>query len=183
MFFYRGDYFVIPVNTKKGESSYKLASNENIIFSLKRSSEEKDYVLQKSLNNGITWDNESERYLIEISHEDTKDLELCAENVRFQYDVVVILQGNKPITKRGSLTIKRDITRNEFITESTGLTQEQVEAINSTVINLDEELSIEYDENVLDLDFMIDGIELVIDNNIEGLDFNINKNGELEAIY
>ena len=44
-------------------------------------------------------------------------------------------------------------------------------------------LIIEYDNEVLDLDFNIQNDDLIVENNISGLDFNINENGELEAIY
>lgn len=65
-----------------------------------------------------------------------------------------------------------------------GLTDEQIEAINNMTFTIDDEnLIIEYDESVLDLDFSIDGGNLIIENNVDGVDFNINQNGELEVLY
>lgn len=181
---YRGDYKAIPLKFLKNSESYQLSSNENIYFSLKRHSFDDEYIFQKQLNNGIRWDNEKQKYIIEILPEDTKDLKLYAECNVFQFDVVFMFEGNKPLTKRGKLTIKRDITRNETIsTEKAELTEDQIQALNEITINLDNELSIEYDENVLDIDFMIEGEDLIVENNIEGLTFEINENGELEAIY
>lgn len=184
----RGDTFIYPhaINIKKDNESYQLQGNENIIFSLKRFSGDEEYVLQKSLNNGITWDSSIQKYVIKLEPEDTKDIELRYESMLFQYDIVVILKNNLVKTIRGSLKIWRDITRNETATdtpEDTGLTEEQINAINSITIDLDDELSIEYDETVLDLDFTVEDVDLVVDNNIEGVEFNINETGELEVNY
>lgn len=180
---YRGDYKLIPVKIKKDGADYKLSSNENIYFSLKNHSTSEDYVIQKQLNKGIARDNEKERYIIEILPEDTKNLELLAESVVFHFDIVIMFDGNKPLTQRGILTIKRDITRNEFISQETELTEEQIQALSEITINLDDELSIEYDDNVLDIDFMLEGEDLIVENNVKGIDFNINDNEELEVIY
>ena len=180
----RGDYKVIPVKVFKSGKLYQLSGNENIYFSLKRYSANDEYVLQKQLNKGIKWNSEKQKYIIEILPEDTKDLELYSEEVVFQFDIVVLFEGNKPLTKRGQLIIKRDITRNEKLSDKeTELTAEQIDALNGITINLDDELSIEYDENVLDIDFYLEGKDLVVENNIEEIDFNINENGELEVEY
>ena len=184
----RGDTFIYPhpIRIKKDNESYQLQDDENIIFSLKRFSGDKEYVLQKSLNNGITWDSSIQKYVIRLEPEDTKDIELRYESMLFQYDIVVILKDNFTKTIRGSLRILRDITRNETTTtpsEDTELTEEQINAINSITIDIDEELSIEYDETVLDLDFSIEGVDLVVNKNVEEIDFNINQNGELEVLY
>lgn len=181
---FRGDYKVIPVKLLKDKQPYQLNSNENIYFSLKRHSIDDDYIIQKQLNRGIEWNSEKQKYIIEILPEDTKNLELYSEEVVFQFDVVIVYEGTKPLTKRGELTIKRDITRNEKISDKeTELTPEQIEALNEITINLDDELSIEYDNNVLDIDFYLEGEDLVVESNIEEIDFNINKNGELEVSY
>lgn len=179
---FRGDTLLIPVIIRKNNIQSQLQENENIIFSLKKFSGDEEYILQKSLKNGITWDNQTQRYIIRIEHEDTKDIKLNYESKIFQYDVVIVL-GNFVRTIRGTLQIKRDITRNETITDGAELTKEQIDALNSIVIDVDDELSIEYDETVLDIDFMIEGENLVVHNNIEGIEFNINENEELEVSY
>lgn len=179
----RGDTLLIPVKITKDKENYQLQENENIMFSLKRFSGDEEYILQKSLNNGIEWDDKKQRYIIKLEHEDTKDIELRYENKNFQYDIVVILSNNFVRTIRGVLQIWRDITRNENITKNTGLTEQQISAINSIAINLDDELSIEYNENILNLNFTVDGVDLVVDNSVSGIDFNINENGEMEVSY
>lgn len=182
---FRGDTLLIPVVIRKNNEPSQLQENQNLIFSLKKFSGDDEYILQKSLNKGITWDNQTQRYTIRIEHEDTKDMKLNYESKVFQYDVTIIL-GNFVRTIRGTLKIKRDITRNENIAEppeDTGLTDEQINAINSIVIDIDDELSIEYNENVLDLNFIIEGGDLIVDNNVNGLGLNINEDGELEVLY
>lgn len=44
------------------------------------------------------------------------------------------------------------------------------------------ELSITYDDTILDLDFQIEDGNLIVYNNINAT-FSINENGELEVIY
>lgn len=67
---------------------------------------------------------------------------------------------------------------------SSGLTQEQINALNNIKVLIDNQnLIIEYDNEVLDLDFNIQNNDLIVDNNIQSVEFEINNNGELEAIY
>lgn len=64
------------------------------------------------------------------------------------------------------------------------LTQEQIQALNEMECTIDEngELSVTYDETVLNLNFQVEERNLIIDNNINAI-FNINPNGELEVNY
>ena len=64
------------------------------------------------------------------------------------------------------------------------LTEEQIQAINDMKISIsNDELILEYDETVLDLDFSIVDENLIVANNVTGIDFNINQNEELEVSY
>jgi hypothetical protein len=65
----------------------------------------------------------------------------------------------------------------------TDLTQEELEALENMKTTATRDLILEYDDEVLDIDFTIENNDLVVTNNVTGLDFNINNNGELEAIY
>lgn len=67
--------------------------------------------------------------------------------------------------------------------ETTGLTQEQIEAINNMVAILGEDLVLEYDDKMLDIEFKIENGNMIVTNNVTGLDFSINENGEMEAMY
>lgn len=68
-------------------------------------------------------------------------------------------------------------------TTPTELTQEEINAINSMIASMNENLILEYDDTLLDVEFKIENNNLVVTNNENGLDFSINKNGEMEAIY
>ena len=48
---------------------------------------------------------------------------------------------------------------------------------------LNEELILEYDDEILNIDFTIEEGNLIVTNNVTGLDFSINENGEMEARY
>lgn len=64
------------------------------------------------------------------------------------------------------------------------LTPEQIEAINNMKISIiNDELIFEYDEEVLDFNFSLDGNDLIVDNNIKSTDFDINQDKELEVLY
>lgn len=76
-----------------------------------------------------------------------------------------------------------EVDLSAYIGDLTGLTEEQKEAINNMVAILNEELSLEYDEELLDIEFKIEDGNLIVINNEEGLDFSINNNGEMEAMY
>jgi hypothetical protein len=67
----------------------------------------------------------------------------------------------------------------------TGLTEEQIKALNEMTCEIDKngELNITYDNTVLDLDFTIEGTDLIVISGIQEIDFNINENGELEVSY
>lgn len=64
------------------------------------------------------------------------------------------------------------------------LTPEQIEALNAMGFNIrpDGILTVTYDIRILDVDFMIQGEDLIVDNNIDAT-FNINNNGEMEVTY
>lgn len=65
----------------------------------------------------------------------------------------------------------------------TGLTEEQKDAINNMIATTNENLILEYDDEVLDVEFSIEDNNLIVTNNVAGLEFSINENGEMEAIY
>lgn len=64
------------------------------------------------------------------------------------------------------------------------LTEEQIQALNDMTCEIDEngELSVTYDETVLNINLQVEDGNLIIDNNINAT-FNINENGELEVSY
>lgn len=67
---------------------------------------------------------------------------------------------------------------------TTSLTEEQINAINNMNITTDNgEIIINYDDETLDFDFKKENESLIVENNVNELDFNINENGEMEVSY
>lgn len=63
------------------------------------------------------------------------------------------------------------------------ITPEQIEAIGNIRITNENDLIIEYDDEILDIRFSLnDNGEFIVDNNVSGLNFAIN-NKDMEAIY
>lgn len=67
---------------------------------------------------------------------------------------------------------------------TTELTQEQINAINNMNVSIENgEIILEYDDKVLDINFSLEDKNLIVDDNLNGADFNINENGEMEVLY
>ena len=82
-----------------------------IYFSVKKTVADDDYVIQKSLEDGISYNEELEKYFIELNYEDTVELDM---NSSFLYDLVIYYNGEKPVQKLiGKFSIKPKITLNE----------------------------------------------------------------------
>lgn len=67
--------------------------------------------------------------------------------------------------------------------DTTGLTPEQIEAINNMNVMLGEDLALTYDNEVLPIDFQLQGENLIVTSDIEGIGFKINAKKELEVTY
>ena len=74
----------------------------------------------------------------------------------------------------------RDVWDGNIVTD---LPKEQVEAVQNMILTLTDDLVLEYDDKTLDVTFTIKDNDLIVENNVEELDFYINKKKELEAIY
>lgn len=92
----------------------------------------------------------------------------------------------------GEITVDEEVNIGDFeldvikmFINTSGLTQAQIEALNNMgcMINDECQLIISYDDTTLDIYFAIEDNNLIAINNVTGLDFNINENGEMEAIY
>lgn len=104
--FPRGDYRKIVITNIKDE----LSPNDKIIMSVKKNVHSKDYLFQKTLDDGIKFNSLINRYEIEINNEDTKDLEMGTPYV---FDIVIVYGGTKPRTTFGNLTLTKDVTTDE----------------------------------------------------------------------
>lgn len=66
---------------------------------------------------------------------------------------------------------------------TTGLTPEQIQAIDEMSIMLNDDLSFVYDNEALSVDFQLKDGNLIAISEVEGINFTINKNKELEVTY
>ena len=106
------DYLLIELTiTNENEESIKLEENDLIYMTVRKDAGSGEIKFQKSLENGITFNEESKKYEIEINSEDTKDLKI---NTSYGYDITVYYNGNKPKQKViGTLKIGEKYTLNE----------------------------------------------------------------------
>mgnify|MGYP001772254867 CR=1 FL=1 len=90
--FPRGDYKIILFSIKKNGELVKLSENDLLFMSVKERESRKEYVFQKTLNDGIKYNEDTKKYEIEINYKDTID---CPSK-EMQYDITVYYDGNKP---------------------------------------------------------------------------------------
>lgn len=85
------------------------------------------------------------------------------------------------ITSNHIIDIVVDAWDGEIIDNS--LTPEQINAVNNMSVLLGDNLSVTYDKDVLDVDFMLENGNLIVKSNMEGIEFKINDKKELEVTY
>lgn len=139
-----------------------------------------------------------------VTIEDT-NLTNIANAIRSKSNTTTTYKPNEMASAINSITTKEDLSielteQDEMITaqeliiqeilsllksiENDTLTTEQIKALDNMVISSsNDELILEYDDEVLDVDFNIANQDLIVTNNVTALNFSINKNGEMEAIY
>ena len=69
----------------------------------------------------------------------------------------------------------------DYLGEVTDAKINALDAMMMSIINGD--LIAEYDDAILDYTFELDGNDLIVDDEEEFVEFQINENGELEALY
>ena len=107
------DYQEIFVNISKNGEQTKLGENDLIFMTVKRFAGDDKFIFQKSLNNGISYDDITEKYKIEINSEDTKNMDF---NKEYGYDITIYYDGNKPKQKIiGKFKVGTKYTLNEVI--------------------------------------------------------------------
>lgn len=105
------DYQIINLTIKNEKETTKLDEKDKIYMTVKRNAENEEIKFQKSLGKGITYNEETEKYEIEIKSEDTKKL---AMETPYGYDITVYYEGNKPKQKViGTLKVGKKYTLNE----------------------------------------------------------------------
>lgn len=107
------DYTVIELSIKENGVNVKLQDNDNLYFTIKRNSSDTEPIIQKSLNNGITYNDETQKYEIEILSSDTKELTMGDD---YGFDITIYYGGDKPKQKViGKLKIGTKYTLNEVM--------------------------------------------------------------------
>ena len=83
---------------------------------LKRNANDISPIFQKSLNNGITYNEETKKYEIEITSEDTEKMQMGENAGIYGYDITIYYGGNKPKQKViGHFKIGTKYTLNEVV--------------------------------------------------------------------
>lgn len=104
------DYQIIELRINEGQ---ELSENDLIFMTVKRYATDTKIVFQKSLESGISYNQETEKYEIEITSNDTKDMEMKTE---YGYDITIYYDGDKPKQKViGKFKIGDKYTLNEVV--------------------------------------------------------------------
>ena len=105
------DYQIIRLAIKKGDEVTKLDEKDEIYMTVKRHANNEEIKFQKTLENGITYNEETGKYEIEINSEDTKQLSM---DTAYGYDITIYYEGDKPKQKViGTLKVGKKYTLNE----------------------------------------------------------------------
>lgn len=107
------DYQIISFAIKENGHNVQLQPEDLIFFTVKLEPEDTEVVMQKTLENGITFDSENVKYKIEITSEDTKDLPIDSQ---YGYDITIYYNGEKPRQKVvGRFKLSEKYTLNEVV--------------------------------------------------------------------
>lgn len=108
------DYVGIPFTYKENGKNKRLNEEHLIFFSIKKDLYDNDYIIQKTLNNGIIFIPDDNKYYIQFNSEDTKNLKI---GTTYLYDLTIYYNGNRPMQELfGKFKIGPKITLNEVIT-------------------------------------------------------------------
>ena len=108
----RLDFQVISVGIRDDEGNLTQLDNDDLLFmTVSLNSGDEEYKFQKSLSDGITFDAETNKYLIEIDSSDTENMQ---EGILYGYDITIYYDGTKPRQKViGTFKIGKKYTVNE----------------------------------------------------------------------
>lgn len=104
------NYQIISLSIMENGQAVKLKENDLMYMTVKTFPENEEVIFQKSLGNGITFNEETMKYEIEILPGDTRDLKLKD----YGYDITIYYEGDKPKQKViGKFTVCEQYTLNE----------------------------------------------------------------------
>lgn len=90
------DYQLISLAIKKDGQAVKLGENDLIFMTVKRFASNEVVEFEKSLDDGISYNEETKKYEIEINSKDTKDMRM---NTPYGYDITIFYDRDKPKQK------------------------------------------------------------------------------------
>lgn len=90
----RGNYKIIKFQRKNKNGEVITDLPDKMYFSVKNNFDEKDTLFQKKLNDGITYDEETNYYFVELKQDDTEGLDYGT----YDYDIKIIYGTDKPKT-------------------------------------------------------------------------------------
>ena len=110
------DFLIIELKITENGEVVELESTDEIYFTVKRNATDENYVFQKSLKDGITYNASTKNYEIQINSNDTKEM-LQGQNAgTYGYDITIYYNGNMPKQKViGDFKIGKKYTLNEVI--------------------------------------------------------------------
>lgn len=107
------DYQIISLAIKKDGQTVKLGENDLIFMTVRRYAGNEAVTFQKSLEDGISYNEETEKYEIEINSKDTENMTM---DNKYGYDITIYYDGDKPKQKIiGQLYIGNKYTLNEVV--------------------------------------------------------------------
>ena len=107
------DYQIISLAIKKDGQTVELSENDLIFMTVKRFASNEAIEFQKSLENGISYNEETQKYEIVINSEDTKNMRM---NTKYGYDITIFYDTDKPKQKLiGDFVIGTKYTLNEVV--------------------------------------------------------------------
>lgn len=107
------DYQIISLSIEKDGQAVKLGDNDLIFMTVKRFASNKEVELQKSLENGISYNEQTQKYEIVINSEDTKNMRM---NTPYGYDITIFYDRDKPKQKIvGEFVLGTKYTLNEVV--------------------------------------------------------------------
>lgn len=110
------DYQIIEVSIKENNQLTKLGATDEIYFTVKKNPSDETPLIQKKINNGITYNEDTGKYEIEILSDDTKDMVMGEINGIYGYDITIYYSGTKPKQKViGHLKVSNKYTLNEVV--------------------------------------------------------------------
>lgn len=110
------DYQIIEIVLRENGIETTLDETDEIYFTVKRNANDISPIFQKSLNNGITYNEETHKYEIEINSEDTEKMQMGENAGIYGYDITIYYGGNKPKQKViGHFKIGTKYTLNEVV--------------------------------------------------------------------